>query len=123
MFTQWMKYHRVIALCVLTGVSVSAYGGLATGSDPHGKPCVNPPSCCCFGSAAGGSSGSGASGSSDSNGMPTYSVNPMLIGLVLHDTPLSYRPPKGPAIDFQITYNQKDTDQPSSFTFGNLGPK
>jgi RHS repeat-associated protein len=55
--------------------------------------------------------------------MPTYYVNPMLIGLILQDTPLDYTPPKGPAIDFQITYNQKDTDQPSTFTYGNLGPK
>lgn len=52
-----------------------------------------------------------------------YYINPMLIGLILQDTPLSYKPAKGPAIDFQITYNQKDSSQPSTFSYGNLGPK
>jgi YD repeat-containing protein len=54
--------------------------------------------------------------------MPTYSVNLMSIGVIVEDTPLSYKPPIGPAIDFQLTYNQKDVDQPSPIPFGNFGP-
>jgi RHS repeat-associated protein len=86
-------------------------GGFTNGPDPHGKPCQGT-SCCTSCSGPGGSSG-----------MPSYGVNPMLIGVILQDTPLSYKPPLGPSIDFQLTYNQKDADQPSTFTFGNVGPK
>ena len=38
------------------------------------------------------------------------------------DTPLSYKPPIGPAIDFRINYNQLESNQPATFTFTNLGP-
>ncbi len=84
--------------------------GSTSAPDPQGNPCEGE--CCDPCSGAGGPSG-----------MPTYRVNPVLIGVVLQDTPLSYTPPKGPAIGFTLTYNQKDSDQPTTFTYGNVGPK
>lgn len=124
MLKQWTLYRLPISLigfALLAGISLSAQAGYTSSSNPNGKPCS--PCCSCPGPAAGGSSGSGNVPGTGSNGMPTYYVNPMLIGLILQDTPLSYTPPKGPAIDVQVTYNQKDTAQPSGFTYGNLGPE
>ncbi|ACX96924.1 RHS repeat-associated core domain-containing protein [Halothiobacillus neapolitanus] len=64
--------------------------------------------------------GCGACGSS---GMAQYSVKAMLVSLSLHDTPVGYAPPKGPAVPFTIVYSQREANQPANFTFGNLGQK
>ncbi|HEY0196947.1 MAG TPA: cysteine peptidase family C39 domain-containing protein, partial [Rhodanobacter sp.] len=63
----------------------------------------------------------GAAGSS--KGMPQYCVTSMLVGLVLNDTPVSYKPPVGPQVDIHFTYNQQDPAQPGTFSYSNLGPK
>jgi len=55
--------------------------------------------------------------------MAQYSVHSMMVSLNIEDRPLRYSPPRGPAIDFLVTYNQKDTQQPASFAYSNLGPK
>ena len=55
--------------------------------------------------------------------MAQYSVHSMLVSLNIEDRPLRYSPPRGPAIDFILTYNQKETQQPASFAYCNLGPK
>ncbi|PYK38123.1 MAG: type IV secretion protein Rhs, partial [Verrucomicrobia bacterium] len=47
----------------------------------------------------------------------------MLASLNIEDTPLRYAPPRGPAINFTVTYNQKESEQPQTFTYSNLGPK
>jgi RHS repeat-associated protein len=47
----------------------------------------------------------------------------MLVSLNIQDTPLRYSPSRGPAINFSATYNQKETRQPASFNYSNLGPK
>ncbi|WP_404943866.1 RHS repeat-associated core domain-containing protein (plasmid) [Ralstonia solanacearum P673] len=73
--------------------------------------------------------GQGASGAGDANsgmenvGMPRYNVHAMLVSLNLVDTPVSYRPPKGPAIGLTLTYNQREANQPANFTYSNFGPK
>jgi RHS repeat-associated protein len=59
----------------------------------------------------------------NSPGMARYSVHSMLVSLNIQDTPLRYSPTYGPGIDFTVTYNQKETQQPASFTYSNLGPK
>ncbi|MFC5582168.1 RHS repeat-associated core domain-containing protein [Rhodanobacter terrae] len=110
--------------------------GYTFSNDPHGFPSCGTGKCSCgcgqgaggssggMGGAAGGTGGSTpGSGSTPSPGMPTYSISPMLVSLTLTDTPLSYTPPKGPAMDFTLRYNQLDIDQPATFTYGNLGPK
>ncbi len=111
------------------------YGaGTVSSSDPHGFPSCGTCPCSCgkgpSGSSGGaqgmgGGTGGGSPGatSAPAPGMPTYNISPMLISLSLSDTPLSYVPPKGPAIDITLSYNQLDGDQPTTFTYGNVGPK
>jgi RHS repeat-associated protein len=40
----------------------------------------------------------------------------------IFDTPISYEPPIGPAMDFTVNFNYMETDQPGTFTFTNLSP-
>ena len=56
-------------------------------------------------------------------GMARYAVDAMLVSLNIMDTPLTYACPRGPAMDFTVTYNQKEANQPSQFYFSNFGPK
>jgi RHS repeat-associated protein len=59
------------------------------------------------------------------NGCPmaTYSAHAMLASLNIVDTPLRYSPPRGPAINFTVTYNQRESQQPQTFSYSNLGSK
>jgi RHS repeat-associated protein len=59
----------------------------------------------------------------DMSPMARYSVHSEDVSLNVEDRPLRYAPPRGPAIDFIVTYNQKETDQPATFAYSNLGPK
>lgn len=54
--------------------------------------------------------------------MALYSAHSMLASLNIQDTPLRYTPPRGPAINFTVTYDQRQTQQPATFTYSNLGP-
>ena len=56
-------------------------------------------------------------------GMPQYSVHSMLTSLNLEDVPVGYSPPRGPAIHFVLTYNQREANQPAVPSYGNIGPK
>lgn len=114
-FDRRSGWGLLASLLLWVGLTSTAHAGYTNHPDPQGKPCMDPPCCSCPGSGPGGGSGP--------TGMPTYHVNPMLIGLVLHDTPLAYQPPVGPAINFSLTYHQKDQDQPATPSFGNFGPK
>jgi RHS repeat-associated protein len=58
-----------------------------------------------------------------SKGMASYDVHSMVVSLNLQDTPVGYTPPKGPAVNVTLTYNQREAMQPSNFTFFNLGQK
>ena len=49
-------------------------------------------------------------------------VKSMLVSLSLVDTPVRYPAPVGPSMHFTVHYNQRDMAQPTTFTFGNLGP-
>ena len=40
----------------------------------------------------------------------------------IEDSPLGYEPPVGPDISFDVNYDYLESNQPSSFTFTNLGP-
>ena len=42
---------------------------------------------------------------------------------MLHDRPLTYTPPVGQAINIDIDYSHRDSDQPATFNYTNLGPK
>lgn len=55
--------------------------------------------------------------------MAGYSFITLLAALRIRDTPLGYTPPKGPALGFTLTYNQKEVFQPAVFGYANVGPK
>ncbi len=85
--------------------------GQTTGNDPNEtQPCSTKTS---------GDQG----GCSTCSGMPRYSIHTMLVSLNIVDTPVRYTPPLGPAVNFTVTYNELDANQPAVFTFSNLGPK
>jgi YD repeat-containing protein len=56
-------------------------------------------------------------------GCTTWSVEPQVIGLQLHDAPVGYSPPLGPAVKFDLYYSHRDTQQPATFSYTNFGPK
>lgn len=59
----------------------------------------------------------------DAGGMARYSVHGMQVSLNIVDVPLSYAPPRGPAVEMRVTYNQRESAQPAVFNYSNLGPK
>jgi RHS repeat-associated protein len=84
--------------------------GYAPQTDPRGSTVRNPhtPGTCptnsCF-------------------GMLGYRIDLMMVSVRLEDTPLRYAPPVGPGVDLTIGYNQRESHQPATFTYTNLGPK
>jgi len=55
-------------------------------------------------------------------GMASYDVDPARVNLLLRDMPISYAPPRGPAINFTVNYSYRDSSSPSQ-PYSNLGPK
>jgi RHS repeat-associated protein len=55
--------------------------------------------------------------------MAQYAFHVMLVSLNIVDTPVGYIPPRGPAVTFKVTYNQREANQPDTFTYSNLGNK
>ncbi len=55
--------------------------------------------------------------------MTTYSFDPVSASLLLSDTPIGYTPPRGPAINFTVSYMHRDSSQPANFNSGNFGMK
>jgi RHS repeat-associated protein len=64
-------------------------------------------------------------GPSCSQGLPVVDVHLLAVSLHIEDTPVGYKPPRGPAIPFTASYNQRDADQPPAgeFTYSHVGPK
>lgn len=58
-----------------------------------------------------------------SEAMAQYSIHLLLASLHIEDTPISYNCPRGPSPRFKVVYNQREANQPQTFTFCNLGPK
>lgn len=56
-------------------------------------------------------------------GMATADVVTMPVSLNLVDTPVGYRPQKGPNAQVTLFYNQREDQQPATFSFSNVGPK
>ena len=52
-----------------------------------------------------------------------YTVNLLLVNLHISDTPVGYQPPVGPAMEFNVAYNQREVFQPQIPLFSNLGSK
>ncbi|HEX6719181.1 MAG TPA: RHS repeat-associated core domain-containing protein [Pyrinomonadaceae bacterium] len=59
----------------------------------------------------------------NSSGMAQYDYHAMLVSLNIVDTPVGYVPPRGPAVKFTVTYNQREAFQPAVFSYSNLGRK
>ena len=59
----------------------------------------------------------------DCPGMARYTAHAMLASLNIEDTPIRYSPPRGLAINFTVTYNQRESQQPQTFSYSNLGSK
>ena len=59
----------------------------------------------------------------DSHGMAIYNMHLMLVSLHIEDTPISFTPPRGPTINFTVSYNQREANQPANFTYSNFGDK
>ncbi|NJM85487.1 MAG: hypothetical protein HC839_05000, partial [Leptolyngbyaceae cyanobacterium RM2_2_21] len=58
---------------------------------------------------------------SSTTGMAKASAFTMAATLNIEDIPLSYQPPVGPGIDFRLNYNHLEANQPSTYTFSNMG--
>src|ERR1700738_2712947 len=93
---------------------------------PTPAPTPNPEATECDKKVGGGNDASCAScGSAGTGaaGMARYSVHAKLASLNVVDTPIRCITPHGPKIDFTATYNQRESQQPSTFHYSNLGPK
>lgn len=55
--------------------------------------------------------------------MTTYSFEPLSASLFLVDTPVRYTPPRGPAVQFRVSYLHREGSQPANFAYANFGPK
>jgi RHS repeat-associated protein len=53
-------------------------------------------------------------------GMAEYGFATHLASLVILDSPVGYNPPRGPASFLQLTYHQRQSLQPTTFTFTNV---
>jgi RHS repeat-associated protein len=56
-------------------------------------------------------------------GCATYRAHLMQASLNVFDTPLEYIPALGPRVTFTVTYNQRESHQPQTFTYSNMGAK
>ena len=54
--------------------------------------------------------------------MPTWNIHALLVGLTLRDTPVGLSPAQF-ALPFQVNYAQREANQPTVFTYSNLGNK
>jgi RHS repeat-associated protein len=55
--------------------------------------------------------------------MASYSFHSLLVSLNITDAPVGYSPPIGPAVQFQVTYNQRESIQSTMPRYSNLGNK
>jgi RHS repeat-associated protein len=55
-------------------------------------------------------------------GMPTYSLHPSMAAIVVTDTPLTYTPPRGPAMPFTLRYNHRSSRLDPVAASSHVGP-
>ncbi|MCI0410140.1 MAG: cysteine peptidase family C39 domain-containing protein, partial [Acidobacteria bacterium] len=53
--------------------------------------------------------------------MAAYSFHLLRTSLHIVDAPVGYSPPRGPAVQFGVTYNHREAYQPLTFYYSNLG--
>lgn len=99
---------KLLLAVFLTFTAMSTWAGVTQANDPN----ANTPH-----------DSSDGCGCGSSKGMPVYSFKSLLAGLNIRDTPIGYTPPVGPKVDTTITYNERETLQPSVFDAFNVGQK
>jgi RHS repeat-associated protein len=57
------------------------------------------------------------------DGLAIYGYDPVTLAIKLSDSPMGYTPPRGPAIDIVVNYNEHDNAVSSSPWHGNFGPQ
>jgi YD repeat-containing protein len=77
---------------------------------PPGPPSPGSPPCDCGGGGPG-------------LGMASYQVHLLEVSLHVFDTPTGYAPAVGPAVQFRLDYNQRESTQPQTFLYSNLGQR
>lgn len=58
----------------------------------------------------------------DARKMPQSSVHLMAVSVNIVDIPVWHDPPKGPAVNFRVTYNQTEGSPNKMLDYGNMGP-
>src|SRR5207244_4954911 len=56
-------------------------------------------------------------------GMAGYDVDSARVSLTMTDTPIRYVPPIGPAVEFTVSYQQREVAPVQTPTYSNLGNK
>jgi RHS repeat-associated protein len=56
-------------------------------------------------------------------GMPSYTLHPLTAAVILNDVPLTYSPPRGPAINVHLRYNQRTQRLSQTQDHWNIGPQ
>jgi RHS repeat-associated protein len=56
-------------------------------------------------------------------GMADYNVDAARVSLSISDTPVGYTPPRGPSVNFTVSYQQREIAPVSTPTYSNLGNK
>ena len=64
-----------------------------------------------------------ASGCDSCDAMPRYNVHLSMVSLHIKDTPVFYKPSLGPAINFTVSYHQRDPNPDTNFSYSNFGQK
>ena len=88
------------------GTTTSSNNGGTTPTDPKTCNPPNPPT-----------------SNAPHDPMCTVNAHTMVVSLNLTDTPVGYRPQKGPSAYESLTYNQREAEQPANFGFSNVSPK
>ena len=57
------------------------------------------------------------------HGMAVASLDRFQAGIAITDTPVSYSPPVGMAMNFTISYHQRLNNEPATVNYSNLGPQ
>lgn len=91
------------------GSNIWGKGNAGANSEPP-PPCVAPSIKC-------------PAGDCTSAGVATYNVDSARVSLTITDTPVGYAPPFGPAINFTVSYQQREVAPMQTPTYSNLGNK
>lgn len=99
---------RLLLMLVFALPTVHAWAGVTQANNPNGLTKHDSSDGCGCGS---------------SKGMPVYSFKSLLASLNIRDTPVGYTPPLGPKVETTLTYNERETLQPTTFDSFNVGQK